>query len=67
MKIRYKMIEKDKKYIHYKNKEIYIIQGFCKIQENDKWIKAVIYKPENCDELFVRNFKEFEEKFSLAN
>lgn len=67
MKIRYEMIEKDKKYIHYKNKETYIVQGFCKIQENDKWVEAVIYKPADCEELFVRSLEEFKEKFSLID
>ena len=59
------MIKIDKTYIHYKNKESYIVKNFCKIQENDIWVDAVIYKPDNCDELFVRSLKEFKEKFSL--
>lgn len=59
------MIEKDKVYIHYKNRESYMVKDFCKIQENDIWIKAVIYKPVDCDEFFVRSLKEFEEKFKL--
>lgn len=37
--------------------------NFCKIQENDIWIEAVIYKT-STDELFVRSKKEFNEKFS---
>lgn len=57
------MIKLHKQYKHYKNQEIYIPINFCKIQENDVWVKAVIYKPNNCDELFVRTYKEFEEKF----
>lgn len=57
------MIELNQNYKHYKNQETYIPLNFCKIQENDIWVKAVIYKPESCDELFVRAYKEFEEKF----
>jgi hypothetical protein len=60
------MIKIDKTYKHYKNKDSYIVKGFCKIQENDIWVKAVIYKPIDCEELFVRPLKEFEEKFSLV-
>lgn len=59
------MIELNKTYIHYKNKKSYITINFCKIQENDTWVKAVIYKPDDCDELFVRTYKEFQEKFLL--
>ena len=58
------MIELNKTYIHYKNKKLYTPLSFCKIQENDIWVKAVIYKPNDCEELFVRNYKEFKEKFS---
>ena len=59
------MIKLNKTYIHYKNKKSYITIQFCKIQENDIWVDAVIYKPEDCEELFVRTKKEFEEKFFL--
>ncbi|MBU3014452.1 DUF1653 domain-containing protein [Poseidonibacter lekithochrous] len=61
------MVQLNQTYIHYKNKESYITINFCKIQENDIWVKAVIYKPADCDELFVREYKEFEEKFNLKN
>jgi hypothetical protein len=59
------MLELNKTYIHYKNKQEYTTINFCKIQENDIWVKAVIYKPNDDEELFVRTYKEFEEKFSL--
>ena len=59
------MIEINKAYIHYKNKEVYIVKGFCKIQENDIWVNAILYKPDDCEELFVRSLKEFEKKFTL--
>lgn len=61
------MIQLKQTYTHYKNKESYTTVDFCKIQENDIWVKAVIYKPNNCEELFVREYKEFEEKFILKN
>lgn len=60
------MIELNKTYIHYKNKKSYITVNFCKIQENDIWTKAIIYKPKESDELFVRTYKEFEEKFEIT-
>ncbi len=59
------MLELNQTYTHYRNKESYITIDFCKIQENDIWVKAVIYKPIDCEELFVRAYKEFEEKFIL--
>ena len=57
------MIELNTTYTHYKNKESYTTINFCKILENDSWIDAVIYKPNDCEELFVRSCKEFELKF----
>ena len=57
------MIKLNTTYTHYKNKESYTTVNFCKIQENDSWINAVIYKPNDCEELFVRSCKEFELKF----
>ncbi|MFW2607281.1 hypothetical protein ACN5OY_04125 [Aliarcobacter butzleri] len=57
------MIELNTTYIHYKNKKTYIPLNFCKIQENDVWVKAVIYKPQDNEELFVRTYQEFQEKF----
>lgn len=59
------MLKLNQTYTHYKNKQSYITINFCKIQENDIWVKAVIYKPDDCEELFVREYKEFEEKFIL--
>jgi hypothetical protein len=59
------MLQLNQIYTHYKNKQFYITINFCKIQENDIWVKAVIYKPDDCEELFVREYKEFEEKFIL--
>jgi len=59
------MLQINNTYIHYKNKKTYTLINFCKIQENDIWIDAVIYKPNDCEELFVRSKKEFQEKFTL--
>lgn len=50
-------------YVHYKNALTYIPVDFCKIQENDVWVQAVIYKT-TTQELFVRSLKEFQEKFT---
>ena len=51
-------------YIHYKNNKSYITISFCKIQENDTWVNAIIYKPNDSEELFVRTCQEFENKFT---
>ncbi len=61
------MLKINQTYTHYKNKQNYIVLNFCKIQENDTWVKAVIYKPDDCEELFVRSYHEFEEKFNELN
>lgn len=61
------MIELNTTYIHYKNKKTYTTLHFCKIQENDFWVDAIIYKPNDCEELFVRTTKEFENKFSRSD
>ena len=61
------MLQLNTTYTHYKNQKNYITLNFCKIQENDVWVEAVIYKPENSEELFVRSCKEFEEKFIMAS
>ena len=57
------MIKLNTTYIHYKNNKLYTPINFCKVQENDIWIEAVIYKPIDCEELFVRSYKEFISKF----
>jgi len=63
------MIELNKTYLHYKTQATYLTINFCKIQENDTWIDAIIYKPLNhadkCEDLFVRTQKEFLEKFKI--
>jgi len=56
-------IEFNKNYIHYKNGLTYIPIDNCKIQEDDIWVEAVLYKTQS-QELFVRSKKEFIEKFT---
>ena len=63
----FNMIELNTTYTHYKNKESYTTINFCKIQENNLWVDAVIYKPNDWEELFVRSCKEFKDKFSKVN
>jgi hypothetical protein len=58
-----KAIQLHQEYIHYKNKLSYIPIEYCKIQENDVWVDAVIYKTQT-QELFVRSVKEFKSKFA---
>ena len=59
-------------FYHYKNTKPYIVLGFCKIQENNNWLEAVLYtdleiykqakNPYKIDK-FVRSLKEFKSKF----
>ena len=64
-----KNIIKNEIYFHYKNKKSYIVLDFGKIQEDDKWAKAVIYKEHDKDkkEKYIRTFSEFSEKFLERN
>lgn len=59
-------------FYHYKNTKPYIVLGFCKIQENNNWIEAVLYtdletykQAKNSYKIdkFVRSLKEFKLKF----
>lgn len=56
-------IQLNQEYTHYKNKQTYVPVDFCKIQENDIWVKAIIYKT-TTQELFVRSEEEFKMKFA---
>jgi len=58
------MLQRNTVYTHYKNKQDYLIKDYCKIQENDTWVDAVLYSPVNETMLFVRSLKEFQEKFT---
>ncbi len=55
-------VEFNTNYIHYKNGLAYIPIENCKIQEDDIWVEAILYKTQS-QELFVRSKKEFIEKF----
>jgi hypothetical protein len=49
---------------HYKNKKEYIVVDNCKMQINDKWEYAILYKENNENkQLYVRERKEFIKKF----
>ncbi len=53
-------------FYHYKNLNPYEYIGPCRIQENGKWVEAVIYKEYKSlvdSGLFVRTKKEFLENF----
>ena len=59
-------------FYHYKNLKPYVILGFCKLQEKNIWIEAVLYsdfeaykQAENKQEVekFTRTLKEFKIKF----
>jgi len=56
------IIEFNKNYVHYKNGLTYIPIDKCKIQEDNIWVEAILYKTQS-QELFVRSKKEFIEKF----
>jgi len=58
------MISFEHIYKHYKNGEYYILLESCKIQENDVWVKAIIYKDMNGNK-YVRSEKEFLTKFQM--
>jgi len=53
-------------YIHYINGKEYLVENFCKIQVDNAWVDAVIYKENksNDNNLYVRPEYEFLVKFS---
>jgi len=60
------MLDKTKKYKHYKNKKLYTIDQWCSIQMNDVWVSAVMYFPiDNPDQKYVRSLVEFKAKFEV--
>jgi hypothetical protein len=56
------MIQYNQIYKHYKNGEFYIPVEPCKIQMNDIWVEAVIYKDQSGNK-YVRPIEEFVVKF----
>ncbi|AXX93317.1 DUF1653 domain-containing protein [Malaciobacter molluscorum LMG 25693] len=61
-----KEIKLHEEYIHYKNLKTYIPVNFCKIQKDDIWVEAIIYKADD-QSLYVRDKEEFINKFSLKS
>lgn len=59
------MIKLKTLYKHYKNQKDYETIDFCKMQVNDVWLDAVIYRSIE-GALYVRSLEDFEEKFSLT-
>ncbi|PKI80923.1 DUF1653 domain-containing protein [Malaciobacter halophilus] len=61
-----KNLKLHQEYIHYKNLKTYIPIDFCKIQKDDIWVDAVLYKADD-NSLYVREKEEFIAKFSIKN
>ena len=56
-------VKQNNKYIHYKNKKEYeLIDKDIKIQVNNEWVNAILYKDKN-GKKYVRSQVEFFEKF----
>jgi hypothetical protein len=53
-------------YQHYKNKKYYEIIDYCLIQENNKWIEAVMYTESGRIKKFCRSLEEFNSKFKVV-
>ena len=59
------MIELNTLYKHYKTGNDYLTLQFCKMQQNNQWLNAVIYKASYDDGMvYVRELKDFEDKFA---
>lgn len=61
------MIKLNEKYRHYKNNKEYLTVNFCKMQTHGEWSDAVIYKSTYDDGLYVRDLKDFAEKFTKGS
>ena len=51
---------------HYKNNNVYVVTGKCKLQVDDVWVDGVLYTPFKSEEIFVRTLKEFLDKFKIG-
>ena len=60
------MIKLNETYRHYKNNKEYVTVNFCKMQSNDEWSDAVVYKGSD-DNLYVRDLKDFADKFTKVS
>ena len=54
---------KNKIYIHYNNNKLYKVISEVKIQVNDIWVPAILYKEKGKKEKYVRELQEFLLKF----
>ena len=54
-------------YKHYKNGKEYIVINYCKIQEGNDWVDAILYKEVGGSLLFVRSEDNFNKSFILDN
>ena len=62
------MLDTTKRYKHYRNKKLYVIEQFCNIQMNDIWISAVLYYCiDESEKKYVRSMREFKAKFEVIN
>lgn len=50
-------------YKHYKNGKGYIVINYCKIQEGNDWVDAILYKEVGGSLLFVRSEDNFNKSF----
>ena len=54
-------------YTHYRNGNQYEVVNYCRIQENDEWVTAILYKHVDGNILFVRSEENFEKCFKLKS
>ena len=59
------MILKGKEYRHYNNRRVYVVIDILpyKSQYKGEWYPTVLYKEKNGTGLYLRAYREFEEKF----
>ncbi len=57
------LIELKTLYKHYKNGKDYETIDFCKMQTNNEWLEAVLYRGSDGN-LYVRELKDFADKFT---
>lgn len=62
------MIDSNHTYRHYRNGKDYVAISLCKMQQNNEWLQAVIYRPAYDDGMvYVRELKDFLEKFTKVS
>ena len=60
------MIELNSLYKHYKNGNNYETVSFCKMQTNNIWMDAILYKASDGN-LYVRTITDFIDKFKKVD